>query len=128
MLHDEEKPIFDLDEELSMYRHLVNIPALKAELKGWYIYKKSVGKLDLNSTISSLKEFMVKPKVSISHPQIFKLMKIYLTIPVTSAGAERSFSVLKRLKNCLRTTMGQKRLSSLAILEIECKTTTKNYK
>ena len=35
------------------------------------------------------------------------------------AGAERSFSCLKRLKIYLRNTMGQERLNNLVILTIE---------
>jgi len=41
-----------------------------------------------------------------------------MTIPVTNAEAERSFSALKRLKSYLRSTMGQERLSALALLAI----------
>jgi len=44
---------------------------------------------------------------------------LYLTIPVTVSTAERSFFKLKIIKNYLRNTMGQQRLSSLALLSIE---------
>jgi hypothetical protein len=39
-----------------------------------------------------------------------------LTLPVTTATAERSFSKLKLIKNYLKTSMG---LSDLSILSIE---------
>ena len=45
-----------------------------------------------------------------------KLVKLLLTVPVTSCTAERSFSGLKRLKTYLRSTMGQARLNHLALL------------
>ncbi|CAF4898751.1 unnamed protein product, partial [Rotaria magnacalcarata] len=39
-----------------------------------------------------------------------KLIKLYLTIPVTTATAERTFSTLNRLKTAIRSTMTQSRL------------------
>ena len=50
---------------------------------------------------------------------MYHLIKVAMTIPVTSATAERSFSVLKRIKTYLRATMGQERLTHLAVLSIE---------
>lgn len=45
--------------------------------------------------------------------------RILLTIPVSVATAERSFSKLKLIKNYLRSTMSQERLNGLAMLSIE---------
>ncbi|XP_052184180.1 uncharacterized protein LOC127796197 [Diospyros lotus] len=47
--------------------------------------------------------------------------RILLTIPVTVASAERSFSKLKLIKTYLRSTMSQDRLNGLAMLSIEKK-------
>lgn len=44
---------------------------------------------------------------------------IFLTLPVTVASAERSFSKLKLIKTYLRSTMSQFRLAALAVLSIE---------
>ena len=46
-------------------------------------------------------------------------MLLFLTIPVTTASAERSFSKLKLAKNNLRSTIAQERLQGLAFLSIE---------
>ncbi|EEE50964.1 hypothetical protein OsJ_31531 [Oryza sativa Japonica Group] len=45
--------------------------------------------------------------------------RILLTIPVTIASAEWSFSKLKLLKSYLRSTMSQERLNGLAIIALE---------
>ena len=43
--------------------------------------------------------------------EVDKVLKIYFTIPVTTATAERSFSPLCRLQTYLRSTMTQLRLN-----------------
>lgn len=61
-------------------------------------------------------------------PNICIALRIYATIPTTSASCERSFSKMKQIKNYLRSSMSQERLSSLAILAIENETAYKiNY-
>lgn len=58
-------------------------------------------------------------------PNAFIAYRILLTIPVTVASAERSFSRLKLIKTYLRSSMSQERLPSLAMLSIESDTTAK---
>ena len=53
------------------------------------------------------------------YPEVHKLLKLYLVVPVASAGAERSFSTLRRVKSWMRSTMAEDRLSSLALMCIE---------
>ena len=48
--------------------------------------------------------------------EVHKLLRLYLVIPITSATAERTFSVLKRLLNYLRSTMTEKRLNNYLLL------------
>ena len=54
-----------------------------------------------------------------SFPELQKLLSLFLTLPVTVASAERSFSKLKLIKTYLRSKMKQARLTNLAILSIE---------
>ena len=53
------------------------------------------------------------------YPNVSIAYQIFLTVPVTVASAEKSFSKLKLLRNCLRTTMLQERLNGLAMCSIE---------
>ena len=55
-------------------------------------------------------------------PNIHMILKVLLTMPVSTATAERPFSTLTRLKTYLRNTMGDERLTSLALLNIHQKT------
>ena len=54
-----------------------------------------------------------------AYPFIEIALRIFLTLPVTVASCELSFSKLKLLKNYLRSSMDQERLTNLAILSIE---------
>ncbi|XP_018376756.1 PREDICTED: zinc finger MYM-type protein 1-like [Trachymyrmex cornetzi] len=70
-------------------------------------------------TISDLAQFLfIDYKILASNlPNV--CTALILTLPVTSASAERSFSKLKLIKTYLRSTMSQSRLSGLATLSIE---------
>lgn len=52
-------------------------------------------------------------------PNLFKMIQLAITLPVSSATCERSFSAMRRINNYLRSTMSQERFSKLAILNIE---------
>ncbi|CAB3996966.1 52 kDa repressor of the inhibitor of the kinase-like [Paramuricea clavata] len=57
----------------------------------------------------------------LSFPNILTAMRIFGTIPVTSCSCERSISTLRRLKTFMRSTMGEKRLKALVLLNIHHK-------
>ena len=50
--------------------------------------------------------------------EVHKLIRIYYTISVTMASAERSFSALKRIKTYLRNSMTQQRLNHCMLLHV----------
>lgn len=78
------------------------------------------GELKNKNLIRDVTEMlMCHSKASSSFSDIITAGVIFLTLPVSVASAERSFSKLKLIKNYLRSTMSQHRLSSLAILAIE---------
>uniref|UniRef100_A0A671XLT0 HAT C-terminal dimerisation domain-containing protein n=1 Tax=Sparus aurata TaxID=8175 RepID=A0A671XLT0_SPAAU len=52
------------------------------------------------------------------YPNVHTIMKVLLTMPVSTASAERLFSCLRRLKTYLRNTMTYMRLSGLALMNI----------
>ena len=70
-------------------------------------------------TIKDLAQFIISNGLPSSFPDILSACIIFMSIPVTVASAERSFSKLKLIKNYLRNTCSQNRLSSLAILNTE---------
>ena len=50
--------------------------------------------------------------------EIENLIELCLSLPVSVAGSERSFSALRRLKAWLRSTMKQNRLTDLALMHV----------
>lgn len=61
-------------------------------------------------------------------PEAFRLFVLIATIPATTVGVEQNFSCLKRIKNYLRNSMSQSRLSSLAVMSIEKELLVQLYK
>lgn len=52
-------------------------------------------------------------------PSLAAAIKILVTLTTSIASCERSFSKLKLVKNYLRTTMAQDRLSNLVLMSVE---------
>ena len=89
-------------------------------LSFWNALMSEIKKIKTGS-ISHLAELLLLRHSSIvsSVPDVATALKLFLTLPVTVASAERSFSKLKIIKKYLRSTMAQQRLSGLSILSIE---------
>ena len=52
-------------------------------------------------------------------PNIHRLLLIACTLPISSAEAERSFSLMKRIKTYTRSTMSEDRFSDLAVIAMQ---------
>jgi len=51
-------------------------------------------------------------------PNIWKLLQVLATIPMSTATPERTFSSLKRLKTYLRNSTTENRLNGLALMSV----------
>ncbi|XP_025758251.1 uncharacterized protein LOC112844606 [Oreochromis niloticus] len=71
-----------------------------------------------NMTNMELLTFLHEKKLAEIYPNMWVALRIFATLPVTVAAAERSFSKLKLIKTYLRSTMMQERLSGLSIISI----------
>ena len=75
---------------------------------------------DLVRTANKDHEMQIRKVTSINTvcelSEVDRLLHIYLTVPLTSATAERTFSTLRRLKTYLRSAMMQKRLNHIVLL------------
>ena len=94
---------------------------IKMDLKSlfvlWFYLQK---RIDVSSMVSSeIAAKLIQTGASNLVPNIFKVVQILATMPVSSCEAERSFSALRRIKNYMRTKTGQARLSSLTLFHLE---------
>ena len=65
-----------------------------------------------------LYKFIIDNRVKCSFPNVEIALRMYLIIMVTNCSGERSFS--KYIKNRLRTTMTNERVTHLSLMSIEC--------
>ncbi len=72
-------------------------------------------------TIFELLTYLSQNDICELFPNLWIALRIACTLPVTVASAEQSFSKLKLIKNYLRSTMAQERLSGLALISINHK-------
>jgi len=102
----------------------IDVEKLKAETNMISDYVKSVintkrMKISQITNISTVCEIFDSCDIGKQmFKEFHKLVKLYLTIPVTTATAERAFSALNRLKTALRSTMSQQRLNHCLLAHI----------
>lgn len=62
----------------------------------------------------------------LAFPTLVKLLQVALTVVVSTAQCERSFSALARIKTHLRTRMRDERLADISLLSLERDITTRS--
>jgi hypothetical protein len=109
---------------IGMYQSVIDISRLSLQLKMLpdLLHASNQGKkvsVKKVTSINTICDIMNNAAIGKSmFSEVHKLLCIYLTVPMTSATAERTFSALRRLKNYLRVTMTQKRLNNVMILHV----------
>ena len=100
-----------LPNELRRWQYLRN--SKESEL----VSKKREGRKDADVIPGDLLQTLVACDAD-SFPNICCSLLIGCTLPITSSEAERSFSLLRRLKTYSRSVMTEERLSDLAVIAI----------
>lgn len=83
--------------------------------------KKFIISLDKEFSVSNAKNLMHllhSNNIVSTFPNVEIILRIFLTLMVTNASDERSFSTLKRVKTYLRNSLSQERLNALSVLYI----------
>ena len=103
--------------KLDIYEKILDFDRYKLESKSFVCYKlekTNINWANINILIAHFKEKNLKK----FFPEVYKALKLYLSIPATSVTAERSFSCMKLIKTWLRSTMKNDRLSDLGIIKM----------
>lgn len=96
-------------------------PNLGNELIQFVSLIKAVGHDPVESEAKEMVYYriLVKNNISAAFPNVEIALRLYLVLMIANCTGERSFSKLKLIKNRLRTTTGQSRLSCLSLMSIE---------
>ena len=69
--------------------------------------------------VDELAEKLVSTRKHETYPLVYLLIKLVLTLPIATATVERSFSVIKYIKNELHNRMGDRWMNDCLIVYIE---------
>jgi hypothetical protein len=72
-----------------------------------------------SSSLHALANILRSASLQQAFPSVSKLLRLCMTLPVTSVAAERTFSKMRLIKSRIRSTMSDKRLCHLLLLSIE---------
>jgi len=91
------------------------MPVTPNGTESFYLCQKNTGLVTANDFLM----YICKNSLQEIYPNLCICLRILQTTPVTVASAKRSFSRLKLVKNTLRSSMTDDRLSALAIISVE---------
>ena len=121
-----------LPTELDIYKNDIDLSKLNFQLQMLPDLIKSRNQQVSNSPIKEVTNVKTiatmmneLPVCKTMFSEISRLLQIFFTIPVTTSTAERTFSLLRRLKTFLRSTMTQPRLNNLMMLYVHREKTSK---
>jgi hypothetical protein len=83
------------------------------------LFVRVISSSNLPNDIQTIFLHIVDQGMGSMFPNVFTLYRLIMTLPATSTSCERSFSALNFVKNKLRTTMTQGRLSDLMVVAVE---------
>ena len=108
----------DLIEQFAnTYKHILPM-GLTNNIEAEIVTVKAVV-ADLKKCNTVLDLFDTLNRTPASFPCLMTMIKIVLTIPISTASVERFFSTLKLVKTHIRTAMGDERLSNLMLMATE---------
>lgn len=90
-----------------------------AELRHFHLYVKKKCSEQKKFSHQDLYTVIFEDKVQSAFPNVESVLRLFLSLMVTNCSGERSFSQLKRIKNQLRSSLSQEKLTSLSVMCIE---------
>lgn len=96
---------------------LASLGSVKSEVHCWYTKWRRQRDVDGQDSLPTTPTLALRHATAM-FPNLCSLLKVLCTLPVTTCTAERSFSGLKRIKSVIRATMGNQRLTGLAMMHM----------
>ncbi|GBL82426.1 hypothetical protein AVEN_252565-1 [Araneus ventricosus] len=108
----------------NLYRDDLEKDELSVEIESFYVASDNLAgneskKSKLNSITLDFLNYLYTTGLHENYSNLTTALRIYLTVPVSVALNERSFSKLKIIENYLRNLTEQHRLSNLAVIYVE---------
>ncbi|KAF2882299.1 hypothetical protein ILUMI_23864 [Ignelater luminosus] len=116
--YKKQLPLQDIEEFCKAFP-MVDQHNLKTELGIFYSRPEIIGNDNLSGCWNILKFLISFGLDSTAFKEVAKVLKILVTMPMTTSETERCFSTLKLIKTFLRNRMGEERSTALAMLSIE---------